>query len=98
MKGFSSRNLKYMRRFAEVYQNERIVHEVLAQITWYHHITILDKVKEPDARDFYIQSTISLGWSRMGGQIRYTESEFASRKRPDGELRHRALEGQVALR
>ena len=38
--------------------------EVLAQITWYHHITILDKVKEPDARDFYIQSTISQGWSR----------------------------------
>jgi predicted nuclease of restriction endonuclease-like (RecB) superfamily len=64
MKGFSPRNLKYMRRFAEVYQDEAIVQEVLAQITWYHHITILDKVKEPDARDFFIRGTISHGWSR----------------------------------
>jgi predicted nuclease of restriction endonuclease-like (RecB) superfamily len=64
MKGFSPRNLKYMRRFAEVYQDEAIVQEVLAQITWYHHITILDKVKKPDSRDFYIRGTISQGWSR----------------------------------
>ncbi len=64
MKGFSPRNLKYMRRFAEAYPDMPIVQEVLAQITWYHHITILDKVKEPDARDFYIRSTISHGWSR----------------------------------
>jgi predicted nuclease of restriction endonuclease-like (RecB) superfamily len=64
MKGFSPRNLKYMRRFAEAYQDETIVQEVLAQITWYHHITILEKVKEPDERDFYIRGTISHGWSR----------------------------------
>jgi predicted nuclease of restriction endonuclease-like (RecB) superfamily len=64
MKGFSPRNLKYMRRFAEAYQDETIVQEVLAQITWYHHITILEKVKEPEARDFYLRGTISHGWSR----------------------------------
>jgi len=52
MKGFSPRNLKYMRKFAKVNQNETIVQEMLAQITWYHHITILDKVKEPNTRDF----------------------------------------------
>lgn len=33
MKGFSPRNLKYMRAFAEAYPNEQIVQEVLAQIT-----------------------------------------------------------------
>ena len=58
MKGFSPRNLKYMRRFAEAYPDEAIVQEVLAQITWYHNITILDKVKDPVARDFYIRATI----------------------------------------
>jgi type I restriction enzyme S subunit len=47
MKGFSPRNLKYMRRFAEIYPDESIVQELLAQITWYHNITILDKVKGP---------------------------------------------------
>ena len=64
MKGFSPRNLKYMRRFAETYPDEPIVQEVLAQITWYHNITILDKVKDAVARDFYIRATIQYGWSR----------------------------------
>lgn len=36
MKGFSPRNLKYMRRFAQAYPDEQIVQEVLAQITWFH--------------------------------------------------------------
>lgn len=39
MKGFSPRNLKYMRAFAEAYPDEAVVQEALAQITWYHHIT-----------------------------------------------------------
>ena len=59
MKWLSSRNLKYMKSLAEAYPDEPIVQEVLAQITWYHNMTILDKVKDPVARDFYIQSTIS---------------------------------------
>ena len=37
MKGFSPRNLKYMRAFAEAWPNEAFVQEVLAQITWYHN-------------------------------------------------------------
>jgi len=56
--GFSVRNLKYMRAFAEAYpqfpivqvplaqtENE-FVQVSLAQITWYHHISLLAKVKE----------------------------------------------------
>ena len=42
MKGFSPRNLKYMRAFAETYPDEQIVQEVLAQITWYHNIALLE--------------------------------------------------------
>ena len=36
----------------------------LAQLPWYHHITLLDKVKQIDARIFYIQKSIENGWSR----------------------------------
>ena len=36
MKGFSPRNLKYMRAFAESWPDEEFVQAVLAQITWYH--------------------------------------------------------------
>jgi predicted nuclease of restriction endonuclease-like (RecB) superfamily len=61
MKGFSPRNLKYMRRFANVYLDEPIMQEVLAQIVWHHNITILDKVKDPVTRDFCIRDAIQHG-------------------------------------
>ena len=64
MKGFSVRNLKYMRKFAEVYRERTIVQELLAQITWYHHIALLDKVKNATEREWYIRQTIQNGWSR----------------------------------
>ncbi len=64
VKGFSQRNLKYMRAFAEAYRDEAIVQGVLAQISWYHHITLLDKVKEPAQREWYIRKTVENGWSR----------------------------------
>ncbi|MHB8259527.1 MAG: PDDEXK nuclease domain-containing protein [Bacteroidia bacterium] len=41
-----------------------IVQGALAQLSWYHHITLLDKVKDPEIRLFYIQETIQNGWSR----------------------------------
>lgn len=64
MTGFSPRNLKYMRTFADAWPDRSIVQEVLAQITWYHNITILDKVKDSVVRDFYIRAAIQHGWSR----------------------------------
>jgi predicted nuclease of restriction endonuclease-like (RecB) superfamily len=36
MKGFSPRNLKYMRAFAEAWPETEFVQEVLAQLPWYH--------------------------------------------------------------
>lgn len=64
MTGFSPRNLKYMRSFAETYPDEAIVHQLGAQIPWKHNCVILDKVKEPEQRLWYIQKTIENGWSR----------------------------------
>jgi predicted nuclease of restriction endonuclease-like (RecB) superfamily len=42
----------------------QFVQALLAQLTWYHHITLLDKVKEPETRMFYVQKAIQNGWSR----------------------------------
>jgi predicted nuclease of restriction endonuclease-like (RecB) superfamily len=64
MKGFSSRNLTYMRAFAEAYPDEQIVQEVLAQITWYHNIALIDKLKSLDERLWYAHKTVEQGWSR----------------------------------
>jgi len=64
MKGFSSRNLKYMRRFAEVYPDSEFVQQVAAQIPWFHNCILIDKVKGAEKREWYIQQTIQNGWSR----------------------------------
>lgn len=41
-----------------------LVQVPLAQLTWYHHTTLLDKVKEPEVRVFYIQKAVENGWTR----------------------------------
>jgi predicted nuclease of restriction endonuclease-like (RecB) superfamily len=62
--GFSRTNLLYMRAFAEAYPDEQIVHQLGGQIPWKHNCSILDKVKDPEQRIWYIQKTIENGWSR----------------------------------
>ena len=91
--GYSIRNLKYMRQFADEYPDfpfvqvplaqlqERpylqarlakftvsadgeFVQVPLAQITWYHHISMLPKVKDLALRAFYMTEAGIQGWSR----------------------------------
>jgi len=64
MKGFSPRNLKYMRAFAEAWPDADFVQAVLAQLPWYHQIALLDKLKTPDERSWYAQKAIEHNWSR----------------------------------
>lgn len=64
MKGFSTRNLKYMCKFAQEYPDFEFVQEVLAQLTWYHNVTLLDKISDNQTRMFYIKKVIEHGWSR----------------------------------
>ncbi len=45
MTGLSSRNLKYMRAFGAAWPDEAIVQAALAQITWYHNIALLEKLR-----------------------------------------------------
>ena len=64
MTGFSLRNLNYMRTFADSYPDEEFVHQLGAQIPWKHNCAILDKLKDPEKRIWYIKKTIENGWSR----------------------------------
>ncbi|NCD35142.1 MAG: DUF1016 domain-containing protein [Spartobacteria bacterium] len=64
MKGFSPRNLKYMRAFAEAWPDSVFVQEVLAQLPWYHHIALLDKLKKQEERLAYAHKAIENNWSR----------------------------------
>ena len=62
--GYSPRNLKYMRKFAEVFGDDEIVPTLLAQLTWSHHRLLMDKVKERPAMIWYADKTVENGWSK----------------------------------
>jgi predicted nuclease of restriction endonuclease-like (RecB) superfamily len=64
MTGFSPRNLKYMRAFAEAWPEEAIVQATLAQITWYHNIALVEKLATIEERLWYARQTVENGWSR----------------------------------
>jgi len=64
MSGFSPRNLKYMRAFAEAYPDEQFVQRSAAQIPWRHNQVLLDKLKTPEQRLWYAQKSFENGWSR----------------------------------
>lgn len=79
MKGFSPRNLKYMRAFAEAWPEESIVQAALAQLTWYHQIALMEKLKSPEERLAYARAAFEHGWSRPV-LVMQIESGFLKRK------------------
>jgi predicted nuclease of restriction endonuclease-like (RecB) superfamily len=64
MKGFSPRNLKYMRAFAEAWPNSEFVQGVLAQLPWYHQLALLDKLDAEEERRWYAAKALEHNWSR----------------------------------
>jgi predicted nuclease of restriction endonuclease-like (RecB) superfamily len=64
MKGFSPRNLKYMRAFAEAWPDNEFVQAALAQLPWYHQLALLDKLHTADERRWYAAKAIENNWSR----------------------------------
>lgn len=63
MSGFSTRNIKYMRKFAETYDLE-FVQRVVAQIPWRTNIVLMEKLKDNASREWYAAQTIEHGWSK----------------------------------
>ena len=64
MKGFSPRNLKYMRAFAEAWPDAEFVQQAAAQLPWFHLCTLLDKLKTREERDWYLCRATQHNWSR----------------------------------
>ncbi|MFL9913680.1 PDDEXK nuclease domain-containing protein [Paraburkholderia sp. RL17-337-BIB-A] len=65
MRGFSPRNLKYMRSLAQAWPDAEFVQQPAAQLPWFHLCTLLDKVKDPEQRSWYAGKTLEHGWSRQ---------------------------------
>jgi len=64
MKGFSSRNLKYMRAFAAAWPDPAIVQRCVAQLSWRHNLALLEKLKTHELRLWYAAKAFEHGWSR----------------------------------
>lgn len=69
MKGFSSRNLKYMRTFAERCLDFQIGQQPAAQLPWFHLVTLLTQVDNDEERGWLAAQTVQQGWSRTTLQL-----------------------------
>lgn len=63
MQGFSPRNIKFMCQFNDLYP-DTIGKQPVSQIPWGHIITLMQKVKVPEEREWYVLKIIEFGWSR----------------------------------
>ncbi len=63
-RGYSPRNLKYMRAFAAAWPDPEVVQGPLAQLPWYHQLALLEKLRDPEQRLWYAAAAIDQGWSR----------------------------------
>lgn len=64
MKGFSPRNLLFMRSFAEAYPEAEIVKQVVSPLPWGHIVRLLQREKNSEIRTWYARQAIVQGWSR----------------------------------
>lgn len=77
--GFSARNLRYMKRFFEIYQDTPILQRPVAKLPWGHNVTLMEKLTSNDERFWYAEQTIENGWTRPM-LILWIESDLYSRQ------------------
>ena len=63
LRGFSERNLYYMAKFASFYKDLEILQQVAAKLSWRHHQTLLNRVKDYNEMLWYAKETLKNGWS-----------------------------------
>ncbi len=64
MKGFSERNLNYMKLFYEEYRDDENLQQLVANLPWGHNLLLMEKFKDKKIRKLYAQATVENGWSR----------------------------------
>lgn len=108
MKGWSRSNLMYMRQFADAWRRSEIVQAPLGQLPWYHHITLLERLKSRGDRIAYAALAVENGWSRnvMVHQIDMKVADQHGKAvtnfrnlmpPPDSDLAEQTLKGEYDL-
>jgi predicted nuclease of restriction endonuclease-like (RecB) superfamily len=63
-RGFSPTNIKYMRKLAESWPASQISQHPVDQLSWSHHVILLEKLKSYEDRLWYAFKTVEQGWGR----------------------------------
>lgn len=63
-KGYSVRNLKYMKKFYLEYKDKELMQQLVAQVPWGHNIVLMEKITSLETRKIYLQSIIKNNWGR----------------------------------
>jgi predicted nuclease of restriction endonuclease-like (RecB) superfamily len=64
MSGFSPRNIWYMRNFFALYNKNKKLQPLVAEIAWSHNVVIMENCKDDLEREFYIKMTRKFGWTK----------------------------------
>ncbi|MCU0694147.1 MAG: DUF1016 N-terminal domain-containing protein [Polyangiaceae bacterium] len=84
MKGFSSRNLLFMRSFAEGCPDAGIVKQLVSQLPWGHIIRLLQRVKDANAREWYMRMAGCDAKALVTGPSRFHDWLLTTRRASDG--------------
>lgn len=89
-RGFTETNLKYMRQFYQLFEKS---HALRDELSWTHYRLLL-KVKNDQARQFYMQETIDCNWSTrsLERQINNLYYERMLMSRNDPKVKNEAIE------
>ena len=79
MQGFSSRNLRSMRGFAAEFPNNAIVKQLVSQLPWGHVVRVVQRIKDPIAREWYMREAVRQGWSRSVLELQMLGDSYARR-------------------
>jgi predicted nuclease of restriction endonuclease-like (RecB) superfamily len=81
MQGLSPRNLQSMRSFAAEFPDAAIVKQLVSQLPWGHIVRLVQRVKDPAAREWYTREAIRQGWSRSVLEIQMLGNAHARQGR-----------------
>ena len=62
-KGYSVRNLKYMKKFAQIFTEDDVDEYGLGRITWSHHQILMSKVSNREEYIWYLEKPLEHKWS-----------------------------------